>query len=448
MTFAPVATDLILLALFVAVLAYARAVRRDRLQRARWQAVLVSPAGGAAALVLCCYLGIATVDSLRFEVSGQRLTLLDLALTPLRTGIENTYSAPLAIHAHARETRRGATGRLSQVYPRLRHAGQRLREPAREAGMDRMRRAAAGLAGGGLAGLATLALAGFALCGRPFEALTARRWRAHRLTLLAICLVAGLITGLATHYHVFGTDKVGNDVLFQCLKSVRTGLVFGLVSTALALPFAIGLGIAAGYFRGLVDDAIQFLYTTLSSIPGVLLIAAAALSLDVALQRHTEGIESMTVRGDLKLLALCAVLGLSGWTSLCRVLRAETLKLAALDFVDAAHAMGVSRPRILLRHLLPNVMHLVIITTVLDFSGLVMAEAVLTYIDIGVDPGMESWGNMINGARLELAREPVVWWSLGAALAAMFVLVLAANLFADAMQSAFDPRHVEPVSRG
>jgi peptide/nickel transport system permease protein len=197
----------------------------------------------------------------------------------------------------------------------------------------------------------------------------------------------------------------------------------------------------------LVDDVIQFLYAVLSSIPSVLLIAAAALSLDVALQRHAAGIESMAVRSDLKLLALCAVLGLTGWTSLCRVLRAETLKLAALDFVGAARAMGVSRLRILTRHLLPNVIHLVIITTVLDFSSLVLAEAVLTYIDIGVDPGMESWGNMINGARLELAREPVVWWSLCAALAAMFLLVLAANLFADALRDAFDPQHTVPEAR-
>lgn len=447
MTFAPVATDLIFLALVVASLAYARAVRRDRLQRARWHAVFANPTGGAAALVLLCYLGIATVDSLRFDIAGQRLTLLDLALTPLRTGTENTYSAPLATHGHARETQRGASGSLTQAYPRLRHAGQRLRTPAREAGADRLWRAAAGAASGGFAWLAVMVLAGVAWHRGPLGLLSMQAWRVPRQVLLAICLVTGVVAGLATHYHVFGTDKVGNDVLFQCLKSVRTGLVFGLVSTALALPFAIGLGIAAGFFRGLVDDAIQFLYTTLSSIPGVLLIAAAALSLDVALQRHTEEIESMAVRGDLKLLALCAVLGLTGWTSLCRVLRAEALKLAALEFVGAARAMGVPRLRILVQHLLPNVMHLVIITAVLDFSALVMAEAVLTYIDIGVDPGMESWGNMINGARLELAREPVVWWSLGAALVAMFVLVLAANLFADAVQNAFDPRHVAPVAR-
>jgi len=96
--------------------------------------------------------------------------------------------------------------------------------------------------------------------------------------------------------------------------------------------------------------------------------------------------------------------------------------------------------RIMARHVLPNVMHIVLITITLEFSGLVLAEAVLAYVGVGVDPSMQSWGNMINGARLELARDPVVWWLLAAAFVFMFVLVLAANLFSDAVRDAFDPR--------
>jgi len=92
------------------------------------------------------------------------------------------------------------------------------------------------------------------------------------------------------------------------------------------------------------------------------------------------------------------------------------------------------------RHILPNMMHIVLITIVLDFSGLVLAEAVLSYINIGVDPTMNSWGNMINSARLEMAREPVVWWSLAASLFFMFTMVLFANLFADVVRDALDPR--------
>jgi peptide/nickel transport system permease protein len=95
---------------------------------------------------------------------------------------------------------------------------------------------------------------------------------------------------------------------------------------------------------------------------------------------------------------------------------------------------------IIWRHIVPNVMHIVLIIVVLDFSGLVLAEAVLSYVGVGVDPTMDSWGNMINGARLEMAREPMVWWSLFAAFTFMFSLVLAANLFSDTVRDAFDPR--------
>ena len=125
---------------------------------------------------------------------------------------------------------------------------------------------------------------------------------------------------------------------------------------------------------------------------------------------------------------------------LCRLLRGETLKLREQDYVHAALSFGSNHGVIMLRHVLPNVMHIVIIVMVLDFSALVLAEAVLAYINIGVDPNMASWGNMINSARLELAREPVVWWPLGAAFFSMLGLVLPANLFADAVRDAFDPR--------
>jgi len=114
-----------------------------------------------------------------------------------------------------------------------------------------------------------------------------------------------------------------------------------------------------------------------------------------------------------------------------------------MEYVQAAQALGVRRWVILIRHILPNVMHIVLISVVLDFSGLVLAEAVLSYINIGVDPTTYSWGNMINGARLEMARDPVVWWSLLASFIFMFSLVLAANLFADTVRNAFDPRRAE-----
>jgi peptide/nickel transport system permease protein len=251
-----------------------------------------------------------------------------------------------------------------------------------------------------------------------------------------------VLARLASGYHVLGTDKVGQDVLYQTLKSIRTGMVIGTLTTLVTLPLAIALGLMAGYFRGWIDDVIQYIYTTLNSIPWVLLVAAAVLITQVFIEQYQDQFDSVAARADFRLLALCVIIGLTGWTGLARLIRAETLKVRELDYVTAARAFGVSDARILVRHILPNVQHIVLITVVMDFSGLVLAEAILSYVGVGVDPVMNSWGNMINAARLELAREPVVWWPLAAAFVFMFALVLAANLFADAVRDAFDPRTV------
>ena len=240
--------------------------------------------------------------------------------------------------------------------------------------------------------------------------------------------------------HLLGTDKVGNDVLYLSLKAIRTGLVVSILTTLIMLPFAVLLGISAGYFKGWVDDLIQYLYTTLSSVPGVLLIAATVLMLQIYMDIHADQFSSSTERADVRLFFLCLILGTTGWIGLCRLLRGETLKISTLEYVQAARALGVGHGQIIMRHILPNVMHIVLISAVLDFSGLVLTEAVLSYVGIGVDPSMISWGNMINSARLEMAREPIVWWSLSAAFVMMFGLVLSANIFSDAVRDALDPR--------
>jgi peptide/nickel transport system permease protein len=265
-------------------------------------------------------------------------------------------------------------------------------------------------------------------------------WRTVLVTLGVLFILMANAAYLSLYYHIFGTDQVGQDVFYKSLKSIRTGLVIGTLTTLVMLPFAALFGIMAGYFRGWVDDIIQYVYTTLSSIPGVLLIAAAILSLQLYIETHPDSFTSATERADIRLLFLCLILGVTSWTSLCRLLRGETLKLREVDYIQAARALGASHRSVMARHVLPNVMHIILITVVLDFSGLVLAEAVLSYVGVGVDPTMNSWGNMIVSARLEMARDPLVWWSLASAFVFMFGLVLAANLFSDAVRDAFDPR--------
>ena len=273
------------------------------------------------------------------------------------------------------------------------------------------------------------------LYGRSFVA-----WREILLTVGLVLLIVSISINLAQGYHLIGTDKVGKDVFYESLKSIRTGLIIGTLTTLVMLPFATTFGTLAGYFGGWIDDAIQYVYTTLSSIPGVLLISAAILSLQVFITNHPDLFTTLEVRADTRLLALCVILGIGSWTSLCRILRGETLKLREMEFITAACALGVGQLKIIRRHILPNIMHIILITIVLDFSMLVLAEAVLSYVGVGVDPTTYSWGNMINSARLELAREPIVWWPLLAAFIMMFTLVVSANLFSDAVRDAFDPR--------
>jgi ABC-type dipeptide/oligopeptide/nickel transport systems, permease components len=461
MSFQPVIlwTDALIWLLALACTAFAWHIVRTPVLRSSWHEVLVRPMGMSSAVVLAVFVLAGLADSLHYRAkldNGQLdvevRSVLDRMLAPLTARSERTYSAPLATHSQARETVEKPDGSTVRETPRLQFGGAHLADTENDWLGDVVSRSASGLGLGLLASLLfavllAAVLSRFWRCSFAAALVRLRQpqdrdpaWRSLLVTVSLLLLTAGAAAGLAGGYHVLGTDKVGQDVLYQTLKSIRTGLVIGTLTTLVTLPVAIGLGLLAGYFRGWADDAIQYVYTTLNSIPWVLLVAAAVLIVQVFIEQNESSFSSVAERADVRLLALCVIIGLTGWTGLARLLRAETLKLRELDYVTAARAFGVSGPRILLRHILPNVQHLILISVVMDFSGLVLAEAILSYVGVGVDPVMNSWGNMINAARLELAREPVVWWPLLAAFSFMFALVLSANLFADVVQDAFDPR--------
>jgi peptide/nickel transport system permease protein len=456
-------TDALVFMLIAVVFAFALYARNREHLRAPWREVVRSRMAVASLIVLTVYTLTGLLDSVHFrkalpmhegqqemQYSGDVLSLLDELLGDMRTQVEKTYSAPFATHLYAKDSVIGDDGKQYRTFPRLNYGGAHLADP-RERNSDIVQRSLQALVQAVAFTLlfSVLLAAWLALRLRLSLAASIRRilsggldvpWRTAIASIFVFSLIITLIANLADVYHVFGTDKVGKDVLYQSIKSIRTGLVIGTLTTLVMLPFAVLLGMMAGYFRGWVDDVIQYLYTTLNSIPGVLLIAAAVLMMQVYMDNHPELFETMAERADLRLLFLCLILGITSWTGLCRLLRGETLKLRELDYVQAAHAFGVTRATILIRHLLPNLLHLVLIAVVIDFSGLVLAEAVLSYVGVGVDPTTMSWGNMINRARLEMAREPMVWWSLLAAFSFMFTLVLAANLFSDVVRDAFDPR--------
>ena len=410
------------------------------------QKITHSKVGMLSLVILLFFASIGFLDSIHFKSNESNakpiISVLDYWATSLRTQTEKTYSAPFATHLYSKENLILSNGSKLWGYPRLKYGGTHLTNPESEKMLDIFKKSGIGFFKG--AGLFAFFM--FLLWGlrrelhEKFMASSTGKAVAI-LSFMLISLTYSLVE-LSSYYHILGTDKVGEDVFYQAIKSIRTGLVIGSLTTLIMLPLAITFGIMAGFFRGWIDDVIQYIYTTLNSIPGVLLIAASILMVQVYMANHQEEFTSLIVRADMRLLFLCLILGVTSWTGLCRLLRAETLKLREMEYVQAAQALGVKRSVILFRHILPNVMHIVLISVVLDFSSLVLAEAVLSYINIGVDPTTYSWGNMINGARLEMAREPVVWWSLAASFSFMFTLVLAANLFADCVRDAFDPRSV------
>lgn len=457
-------TDALIYLLVVVVIVFIVVARRKEHLRAPWREVLRSKMAMASLVILLAYVAVGLLDSLHFrsalpgagasngrvDYSTEVLSVLDVLAAPLRARTEKTYSAPFATHSYAKETVARPDGTQVREFPRLQFGGAHLQDPLAERGGDILFRSLQAVTFGAVIWLA-VSLAVIAVlarrsavslhrvCSDVVHGQTAVPWHVILLTLGALILLIAWAAGLSGYYHIFGTDKVGQDVLYAALKSIRTGLVIGTLTTLVTLPFAM-LGVLAGYFSGWVDDVVQYVYTTLNSIPDVLLIAAAILVLQVYMANHPDQFETTIERADLRLLFLCIILGITNWTGLARLLRGETLKLREMDYVQAAVALGTGHSAVIWRHLIPNVMHIILITVVLSFSSLVLAEAVLSYVGVGVDPSTLSWGNMINSARMEMAREPMVWWSLLAAFIFMFTLVLAANLFSDRVRDAFDPR--------
>ncbi|HET8870030.1 MAG TPA: ABC transporter permease subunit, partial [Aquabacterium sp.] len=370
MSFKPVFlwTDVVLWLMLIGLASYVWSVRRDPALRATWRRVFRTSAAMASCVILIVMLMITLLDSLHFRralpaVAGgvaafdtRTESVLDVLLKRLIDGRENSYSSPLATHGFVKETvppQAGVQARVDasgmpelpkRAFPRLKHGGAGLKDPADEWLGDVMRRLAFGVIAG--AGMAALLF----LVGRSRRMNQSDvAWSAAYWALSALMMLTSIAISLSwgQGYHVLGTDRTGNDVLYISLKSIRTAFVIGSLATVATLPLALALGIAAGYFKGWVDDLIQYVYTVLSSVPNILLIAACVLMVQVFLDKHPEFFETGLERADLKIFLLCVILGVTGWAGLCRLLRAETLKLRELDYVQAATAFGVGPWRIM-----------------------------------------------------------------------------------------------------
>ena len=228
--------------------------------------------------------------------------------------------------------------------------------------------------------------------------------------------------------HIFGTDIFGQSVFRKTLYGAKISLTVALCASFVSMAIGVPLGAMAGYFRGFVDEIIVWIYSTLSSIPYILLILAFAVVLrDRTLFGHKlTGVTSVYL-----------AIGLTSWVGLCRLIRGEVIKHKEREYVMAAKSYGCSNSRIIFRHLLPNVAHLVIIDFSLRFVYFIHAEVILSFLGLG-EANRPSWGAMINDARIEMSRG--VWWQMAAATLAIFVISLALNIFGDALRDCLDPK--------
>jgi peptide/nickel transport system permease protein len=218
--------------------------------------------------------------------------------------------------------------------------------------------------------------------------------------------------------HPLGTDNLGRDVLQRTVQGARIAFLVGIVTALIAIPLGLLLGCVAGYFGGWVDELVVWLYSTVAAMPGLLFILAISLVVGKGL------------------LGVYLGIGLTTWVGLCRLIRGEVMAHRARPYVLAARALGFGPGRIIFRHILPNVFHIVIITFSLRFPAAIGTEVFMSFLGIGVQ-GEPSWGVMISNARLRLWQG--VWWELTFVTLAIVAVVLAFNLLGDALRDALDP---------
>lgn len=235
-------------------------------------------------------------------------------------------------------------------------------------------------------------------------------------------------TQAQTGQTLFGTDFLGQSTLRKTIYGAKTSITVALFASMISMLIGVPLGAIAGYFRGWIDDVIVWLYTTIGTIPWIILIMAFAVVL------RTQAFFGIEIKG---IIAVYIALGLTSWVNICRLIRGEIIKRKESEYVLAARALGCSNSRIIFKHLLPNVFHVIIINFSLRFVSFIHAEVILSFLGLG-ETNKPSWGAMIDAARTELARN--VWWEMAAATLAIFFISLALNIFGDALRDCLDPK--------
>ncbi len=221
---------------------------------------------------------------------------------------------------------------------------------------------------------------------------------------------------------MLGTDIFGRSVLYKILAGTKTAMLIGLLVPTIAVPVGVVLGALAGYYGGWVDALVVWLFSVVSALPEILIVVAISFVLGKGMS------------------AICIAMGSVGWVGLCRLVRGEFIKHRGREYVLASRLLGATSRRVIFVHILPNVVHLAIITTSLEVLSAIKSEVILTYLGVGVQDGA-SWGTMISDASGELVQG--IWWPLAGTVLAMFFLIYALNVAGDALRDALDPKLLE-----
>lgn len=219
--------------------------------------------------------------------------------------------------------------------------------------------------------------------------------------------------------HVLGTDEVGRDILSRLIHGARISLLIGVIAVGVSCPLGVLVGLVAGYAGRRTDDVLMHITDIQLAIPTILLAIAVVAVLGPGLPN------------------VIITLSVTGWTLYARLVRGETMTVKTRDFVQAARANGAGDTRIVLRHVLPNVFSPVIVVAVFAVANMIVLEATLSFLGLGVEPSVVTWGRMLNGGRLYLS---TAWWLTAFPGLAIFVTVLAVNLLGDHLRDWLDPR--------
>lgn len=242
--------------------------------------------------------------------------------------------------------------------------------------------------------------------------------------------------------HFLGTDYLGRDVFYRAVAATSTAIKVGVIASSIAAIIGTTLGLIAGFFGGKFDTIVVWIYSTFAAMPTLLFILAFALLIKGNFLSGASGevitLLSTILQTEPGMLAVYLAIGLTTWITLCRVVRAETLKLKNLPYIAAAKVCGLHPLYVMFKHILPNVFHLVIIYFTLTFASAIMSEVIVSYLGLGVQSA-PSWGVMIADGQDRLWRG--IWWEVAGATLFMFILVLSLNILGDQLRDKLDPKN-------